>query len=131
MASSNGRHPPITEAEPLRIDEISLTTSLATIGLPAVQWYKLDVSKGNPPTWVKEELKRADKTEFRHRYELRVHDLDYERNPYSDPERFQRDVGLFQGGSAEGRQMNINGERVPMEFRPGRILSVGGRPVGR
>ncbi len=115
----------------LRIDEISLTPSPATVGLPAVRWWKLDVVKGNLPTWVQEELKRADKTEFRHRGESRVHDVDFERSPYSDPDRFQRDVGLHQGAELEGRHMTINGERVPMEFRPSRILSVGGRPVRR
>ena len=114
--------------EELRIDEISLTTSPATIGLPAVRWWKLDKVKGNLPAWVQEELKRADKTEVRHRGELRVHDLDYERNPSSDPERFQRDIGMQQGGTLEGRTITIHGERVPLESRPGgRILSVRSR----
>ena len=40
--------------EPLRIDEISLTNSPATIGLPPVRWWKLDVVKGNLPAWVRE-----------------------------------------------------------------------------
>ena len=115
--------------EKLRIDEISLTTSPATIGLPAVKWYKLGATKGNMPQWVQEELKRAEKTEFRfqHRGELKVHDLDYQRNP----NRFHRDVDQHPiGGELEGRHMTINGERVPIEYRPaGRILSVGGRPV--
>ncbi|HUG31446.1 MAG TPA: hypothetical protein VMM14_01025 [Acidimicrobiia bacterium] len=115
----------------LRIDEISLTASPATVGLPAVGWYRLGVSKGNMPRWVQEELKRADKLEFRQRHELRVNDLDYERNPYSDPDRYERDVGLVPGGQLEGRHMTINGERVPMEYRPSRIVSVEGRPVGR
>lgn len=87
------------------------------------------------PTWVQEELKRADKLEFRQRHELQVHDLDYERNPYSDPGRYERELGLLPGGgSRDGRNgyMNIDGELVPMEYRPGgRILSVNGRPVGR
>lgn len=115
----------------LRIDEISLTTSPATVALPPVRWYRLGVSKGNPPAWVQEELQRADKLEFRQRHELQVHDLDYERNPYSDPERYERDIGLHPGTELEGRTMNINGEHVPVEYRPSRILSVGGRPVRR
>ena len=120
--------------ELLRIDEISLTPSPASIGLPPVRWYKLDVTKGNMPMWVKEELKRADKLEVRQRLdrELQVHDVDYERNPYSDPERYKRDLGLVPG--ADSREaphgyMNLDGERVPMEYRPGRIISVGGRKV--
>jgi len=117
--------------EKLRIDEISLTPNPATVGLRSVKWYRLGVSKGNMPSWVQEELKRADKLEFRQRRELQVHDVDYQRNPYSDYERYQRDVGLVAGASLEGRHMTINGERVPMEFRPGRILSVEGRPVRR
>lgn len=40
-------------------------------------------------------------------------------------------VGLLEGAELEGRHMTINGERVPMEFRPSRILSVGGPPVRR
>ena len=117
--------------EPLRIDEISLTTSPATIGLPPVRWWKLDVVKGNLPAWVQEDLAHADKTEFRSRHELRVHDLDYEKGPYSDFERYRRDVGLSVAGSLEDRHMTINGERVPIEHRPARIISVDGLPVRR
>lgn len=118
--------------EPLRIDEISLTPSPATIGLPAVKWYRLGVSKGNPPMWVQEELKRADKLEVRQRHSLQVHDLDYERDPYSDLDRYERDLGLLPRG-AEVRYMTVNGERVPLEFsaHPGRVISVNGRPVRR
>jgi hypothetical protein len=47
--------------------EISLVLEPATVGPPAVRWWKLDAVKGNLPMWVQEELKRADKTEFRHR----------------------------------------------------------------
>jgi hypothetical protein len=115
--------------EPLRIDEISLTPRPATIGLPTVRWWKLGAQKGNMPTWVQEDLKRADKTEFRSRKELRVHDLDYEKDPYSDFERYRRDVGLTPAGSLEDRHMTINGERVPIEYRPARIIGVSGRPV--
>ena len=61
--------------EPLRIDGISLTTTPATIGLPSVRWWKLNAVKGNLPSWVQEDLARADKTEFRSRHELEVHDL--------------------------------------------------------
>lgn len=116
--------------EKLRIVELSLTPAPATVGLPPVRWYRLGVSKGNPPAWVKEELKRADKLEFRQRREMQVHDLDYERNPYSDSERYEREFGLTPSG-VEGRHMTINGERVPLEYstHPGRILSVEGRAV--
>ena len=112
--------------DPLRITEISLTPNPATVGLPAVRWWQLDVVKGNLPGWVKEELQRADKTEFRfrHRGELQIHDLDYERNPYSDVERYQRDVGLIPSDRAATKTMMIEGERVPVEYRPSRIISV-------
>ena len=55
--------------DPLQIIEISLTPRPASIGLPAVRWWKLDVVKGEPPPWVREELDRADKTEYRSRGE--------------------------------------------------------------
>ena len=72
-------------------------------------------------------MKRADELELRQRRELRVHDLDYERNPYSDPERFARDVGLHRGSSFG--EMTIDGETVPIETAGplGRVLSVRGR----
>ena len=118
--------------EPLRIDEISLTPSPATVGLPSVRWYRFGVSKGNLPMWVKEALQRADKTEFRfqHRGELQVFDYDYQRNPYSDEERFARDMGLIPSDRGAST-MNLGGEVVPVEYRPGRIKSVGGKPVGK
>lgn len=61
--------------EPLTITEISLTPDPATVGLPEVRWHRPYVSKGNMPAWVSEELARADKTEYRSRGELRVHDV--------------------------------------------------------
>ena len=115
---------------PLLIDEISLTPSPATNGLPAVRWYKLNVTGGNMPPWVKEELRRADKTEYRSRHELQVNDLDFRRDPYSDPDRYARDVGLIPG-ERTGRQINVGGEWVEMEYRPGRITAIGGRRVNR
>jgi phage head maturation protease len=62
-------------ADPLRVTEVSLTPEPATVGLPAVSWYKLDVTKSNPPMWVREELDRASKAEHRSRRELRVHEV--------------------------------------------------------
>jgi hypothetical protein len=110
--------------EPLRITEISLTVDPATVGLPAVRWYRLGSSKGNPPAWVTEELKRADKMELRQRRQLVVNDLDYEKNPYLDLERYRRDIGLVDGGP-EGRTVNLDGEIVPIEHaRPSKILGI-------
>ena len=40
-----------------------------------------------------------------------------------DHERYEREVGLLLGREAE--TINLHGERVPLEFRPSRILSVG------
>jgi hypothetical protein len=77
--------------------------------------------------WVKEALKRADKTEYRHWYELQVDDRDYLRNPYSDFDRFQRDIALIPDTRVGGASMKISRETVPVEYRPARILLVGGR----
>lgn len=111
---------------PLKITEISLTTHPATVGLPAVKWWRLGAQKGNLPMWVKEELERAEKTEFRfqHRGELRVHDLD---SRPLDPEQAQVE-GRVVGGPL-GYSRVIDGEMLPIETYPGRILSVNGRKV--
>lgn len=106
----------------LRIDEISLTASPATNGLPPVKWYKFGVSKGNLPQWVTDELKLAEKTEFRfqHRGELLVHDLDYQT-------RLLRDMETVQGRTT-GEFLMVDGELLELEtYTGGRIISVGGR----
>lgn len=68
-------------SDPLTITEISLVREAATVGLPRVSWWLLDVTKGNPPDWVRCELKRAEtRVEQRSRRQgaLVVHDLDDE-----------------------------------------------------
>lgn len=37
---------------------------------------------------------------------------------------------LLNQSTSVSEYLTIEGERVPVEFRPGRILKVGGRPVG-
>lgn len=61
--------------EPLTLREISLTSDPATVGLPAVSWYRMNATRGNMPVWVSEELERARKTEYRSRHELRIHEV--------------------------------------------------------
>jgi hypothetical protein len=97
--------------QPLRIVEISLTNDPATIGLPAVHWYKLGVTKGNPADWVRAELDRSEKVEYRSRGELRVHELDWETD--------------------SGYENRMGGLEIPEIFyHPGgRVIAVNGRPV--
>lgn len=121
--------------DPLGITEISLTPRPATVSLPAVRWWKLDVTKGNMPGWVSEEINRADKTEYRSRGELRVHNVEpVVVDAASEYEQIGIDLGLLPPGGYERRYTDQSiGEKVEIEFsrHPGRIISVGGRPVRR
>lgn len=121
--------------DPLSIDEISLTPSPATVGLPAVRWYKLDVTKGNLPPWVAEDLARASKTEFRSRGELRVHNMEpVVRAAADEYEQMGIDLGMLPpGGYARRYADPWTEEKVEIEFshHEGRIISVGGRRVSR
>jgi hypothetical protein len=95
----------------LRITEISLVREAATIGLPTVSWYKLDVTKGNAPDWVRAELERAEtrvEQRSRRQGELRVHDL----------------------GEVPDVYEHRGSEHLQVEHsrHPGRIISVEGRP---
>lgn len=105
--TNNRRH------EPLRITEISLTPEAATIGLPVVHWWKMDVVKGNLPTWVSEDLERASKTEHRSRGVLRVHEVGWTISAADEYEH----------------RIDPGGYELEYSVHPGRILSVGGRPV--
>jgi hypothetical protein len=115
--------------DPLMIQEISLVTDAATVGLPVVRWYKLDVTKGNPPGWVRDELDRFAETEHRSRRVLEVHSL--EPSPSVDVgdeyEQLGRELGLLP--NVEHRLGTY--QRPEIEIRPGgRIIAVEGRPVG-
>lgn len=121
--------------EALKITEISLTPSPASIGLPKVHWWKLNVIKGNLPQWVSDALVRARKTEYRSRGELRVHETEppVVRDAGAEYEQMGRDLGML---PHEYRYKEysykdpLTGEEVEVFIRPGgRILSVGGRPV--
>jgi hypothetical protein len=83
--------------EPLRISEISLTPNPATMGLWPVKWYRLDHSKGNPPMWVKEALSRAEKTAYRSRGELVVHERQPATHATDDYAALERHFRLHPG----------------------------------
>ena len=100
--------------DPLSITEISLTPAPASIALPAVRWWKLNIVKGNLPAWVAEDLARADKTEYRSRGEMRVHNMEPAvRDAADEYEQIGRDHGLLPPAGFE--------LRTPM-LRPGRRL---------
>jgi len=101
----------------------------ATVGLPVVKWWKRDVVKGNLPTWVSEDLDRASRTEHRSRGVLRVHEVG-SISAADEYEQIGRDLGLFPG-SYEHRIDPGGYLEVEHSVHPGRILSVGGRPVRR
>jgi hypothetical protein len=121
---------------PLRITEISLVPEAATIGMPPVSWYKLDVTKGNPPDWVRAEIDRADsKIERRSRRggELLVHEvgetaIDIAGSTLSEYDRLGMELGLLPGGYEHRIDSGDYGE-LEYSVHPGRILSVGGRPL--
>jgi hypothetical protein len=120
--TNNRRH------EPLRITEISLTPEGATVGLPPVHWWKLDVVKGNLPLWVSEDLDRASRTEHRSRGVLRVHEVGSTISAADKHEQLGRDLGLRPGGYEHRIDPGGYGE-LEYSNHPGRILSVNGRPV--
>lgn len=99
--------------QPLRIVEISLTREAATIGLPTVSWWKLNATKGNPPTWVRAELDRSEKVQHRSRGELCVHELSSEAD-YG----YENRTGGFDEGTLE-----------VFHHPGGRIIAVEGQPV--
>jgi hypothetical protein len=107
--------------EPLRITEISLVPEAATNGLPPVHWYKLGVTKGNPPDWVRAELERADsKIESRSRRsgELLVHEIG----------ETAIDIPGSTLSDYEYRRV-LDGLEIEYSRHPGRIIAVNGRPV--
>ena len=109
--------------EPLRITEISLTPDAATVGLPVVHWWKLDVVKGNMPLWVTEELDGASKIEHRSRGVLRVHEVGSTISAADEYGALGRELGLLPGGYEHRID---SGELLELEYsnHPGRILSV-------
>jgi len=104
--------------ELLRITEISLTPNPATVGLWPVHWYRLDVTKGNPPMWVREALMRAEKTEHRSRGELVVYE---KRSAVHVADDYEEMARYFR--SHPGEIYHSGGL--------GQILSVEGKPVKR
>lgn len=120
--------------DPLQIREISLTSDPATVGLWAVQWYKLNVTKGNPPMWVREDLDRVRRTEYRSRGELRVHEVGSPTATVDAAEEYEqlgRDLGMLPGGYDHRYLDPSTGEEVEVFCRPGRIIAVNGRRVRR
>ena len=99
----------------MRITEISLTPNPATVSLWPVKWYRLDVTKGNPPMWVTEALKRAQKTEYRSRAELIVHEKRPATNAADDYAELER-------------YFRHNPHEIYHSGALGRVISVGGRP---
>jgi hypothetical protein len=104
--------------EPLRITEISLTSNPATVGLWPVKWYRLDSSRGNLPMWVREALARAEKTEYRSRRELVVHETRPATNTAAEYAELER---YFRSHPGEVYHAGVTGD----------VLTVGGKPVRR